>query len=182
MLLSSIVYILFNREEEDYAIRSILVRFENLNSNVFGKRMTKVNELTFKQHISKMLRPGAWATHLEVMAAASYFQLPVYFCQDPPPPNRKTYCWQAFRPLGQPEAFRFPIQVDPLFEGISLPTHFEVLYHHDSQHYSSLDGNVPTVAPELSGPDGFPFVLRLHYRLVASSPGFRSLGTSPSDV
>ena len=117
--------------------------------------MTKLNEPTFKQHISKLLRPGTWATHIELQAAATYFQLPIYFCQDPPPPNRVAYCWQVSMPIDLPEAFQFPVQVDPLFENISPPTHIEVLYK-DNWHYScivSLDGTLPTVAPVLDGPD-----------------------------
>ena len=73
-------FILFNNEDEDYAIRSIIVQFENLNGPVFESRMTTLNEPTFKQHINKMLRPGAWATHIELQAAAAYFQLPIYLC------------------------------------------------------------------------------------------------------
>ena len=147
-------FILFNNEDEDYAIRSIIVRFENLNGPVFESRMTTLNEPTFKQHINKMLRPGAWATHIELQAAAAYFQLPIYFCQDPPPPNRMTYCWQVIKPIDAPDTFHYPVQVDPLFEGISLPTHFEVLYD-ENWHFScivTLDGNLSTVAPVLDGP------------------------------
>lgn len=132
-----------------------LVRFENLNSPVFESRMTTLNEPTFKQHINKMLRPGVWATQIELHAAATYFQLPIYFCQNPPPPNRMTYCWQVIKPIDVTEAFRYPVQVDLLFKGISLPTHFEVLYD-ENWHFScivGLDGNLSIVAPVLDGPD-----------------------------
>ena len=147
-------FILFDNEDEDYAIRSILVWFENLNGPVFESRMSMLNEPTFKQHINIMLRPGALATHIELQAAAAYFQLPIYFCQDPPPPNGMTYCWQVIKPIDTPKAFHYPIQVDPLFEGTSLPTHFEVLYD-ENWHFScivTLDGNLSTIAPVLDGP------------------------------
>ena len=36
--------------------------------------MPAVNEPTFSGHIRKLITPCAWATHVEVMAAATYFQ------------------------------------------------------------------------------------------------------------
>lgn len=75
-------HILLNTEEEHLSIRDLLVRFENLNSDVFEKMMTEVHKPTFREHINHIMRLGKWATHVEVLAAATYFQLPVYFCED----------------------------------------------------------------------------------------------------
>ena len=69
---------LFQSQDQHYAIRSVLARFKNLNRGTFEKMlMPAVNELTFSGHIRKLITPCAWATHVEVMAAATYFQVPV---------------------------------------------------------------------------------------------------------
>ena len=65
-----------------------------------------------------------------------------------------TYCWHVIKPIDAPDTFHYPVRVDPLFEGISLPTHFEVLYD-ENWHFScivTLDGNLSTIAPVLDGP------------------------------
>lgn len=72
---------LFQSQDQHYAIRSVLSRFENLNRGTFEKTlMPAVNEPTFPGHIRKLITPCTWATHVEVMAAATYFQVPVYEC------------------------------------------------------------------------------------------------------
>ena len=69
---------LFQSQDQHYAIRSVLARFKNLNRGTFEKMlMPAVNEPTFSGHIRKLITPCAWATHVEVMAAATYFQVPV---------------------------------------------------------------------------------------------------------
>ena len=52
-----------------------------------------MNQLPLREHIVNMLRLGTWATDLEVIAAATYFQILIYFCEDPPPANCDAYCW-----------------------------------------------------------------------------------------
>ena len=69
---------LFQSQHQHYAIRSVLARFENLSRGTIEKiLMPAVNEPTFSGHIRKLITPCAWATHVEVMAAATYFQVPV---------------------------------------------------------------------------------------------------------
>ena len=50
--------------------------------------MPAVNEPTFPGHIRKLITPCTWATHVEVMAAATYFQVPVYECCLDPSQNK----------------------------------------------------------------------------------------------
>ena len=59
---------------------------------------------------SKLCNANTWATHIEVLAIAAYFQVPVYFCTDPPQPNTGgTYCWECFNPIALRELLRYPI-------------------------------------------------------------------------
>ena len=46
---------------------------------------------TFEQHIATMRRDGAWGTQVEMHAAASLYQLPLYICS--PHPSTHQYRW-----------------------------------------------------------------------------------------
>ena len=66
--------------------------------------MPAVNELTFSGHIRKLITPCAWATHVEVMAAATYFQVPVYECCVDLPKTK--YRLECIAPQYPPSHFR----------------------------------------------------------------------------
>ena len=79
-----------------------------MNEEKFSGLMTEVYKPSFQEHIRHMMRPGAWATHVEVIAAATYFLIPVYFCQDLP--QHIAYCWDVFKPVCPAKFSRYPIQ------------------------------------------------------------------------
>ena len=58
--------------------------FRNLNSKPFEKRMTDINCSTFIGHIQRLCHPNSLAIHIEVLARATSFLVPVYFRTDPP--------------------------------------------------------------------------------------------------
>ena len=64
---------LLGNQDEHFKVRSMIVRFENLNSTHFEPRMMDlINQPTFKDHISKT---GCSGTHIEIMAIASMYQV-----------------------------------------------------------------------------------------------------------
>ena len=67
---------LLGNQDEHFKVRSMIVRFENLNSTHFEPRMMDlINQPTFKDHISKISQPGCSGTHIEIMAIASMYQV-----------------------------------------------------------------------------------------------------------
>ena len=68
---------LYGSTVRHYDIRSLLVRFENLNSSRFSQILTETNSSDLKSHIHNMLQPGVWGT-VEIMAASTYFQVPIF--------------------------------------------------------------------------------------------------------
>ena len=98
--------------------------------------MPAVNELTFSGHIRKLITPCAWATHVEVMAAATYFQVPVYeCCLDP---SKTKYRWECIAPQSPPSHFRYPEVTEDMFtREVVVPNHFELVYIHN-QHYDCI--------------------------------------------
>ena len=99
-----------------------------------------------------MLRPCVWGTHLELKAAATLFQYPIYVCtQQQQPHDDSLFSWSAVQPL----SLKLPHIIDEeagLKEDIN---HIE-LYHHNS-HYDvviSLQiGKTAVDMPTLTGND-----------------------------
>ena len=46
----------------------------------FSEYLMPINKLTIKEQVEHMLQPCVWGTHLELKAAATLFQLPIYCC------------------------------------------------------------------------------------------------------
>ena len=116
-LFRAVSYLLYGHQNAHWSFRDLIIRFENLNSSIFECKMTGVNETTFAAHIRKLSHPNSWATHIEVLAIATYFQVPLYFCTDPPLPSTGSmYCWECYNPIASSKALRYPILTDPLFE------------------------------------------------------------------
>ena len=95
----------------------------------------------------------SWATQVEVVAAASVFQVPVYYF------SRTTMAWNIVNPFGtnsvSQTTLRLPVLPPPDSCLTRLkPTHFELLYY-ENCHYdaivSATTGRVPA-SPHLSHP------------------------------
>ena len=132
-----------------------MIRFEKLNSKVFERRLIHgVNESMFAAHWRKLCHPCTWATHIEVMATATYFQVPVYFCTQAP---SGFYRWEVFKPLQIPNyQFKHPLLPFPeeILPALHIPRHFELSYT-QKRHYDCVvsleNGEVCTTPPPLSG-------------------------------
>ena len=116
---------LFQSQDQHHAIRSVLARFENLNRETFEKMlMPAVNEPTFSGHIRKLITLCAWATHIEVMAAATYFQVPVLT-----PQKQSTDGKLCIAPQSPPSHFRYPEVTEDMFTREAVvPNHFELVH------------------------------------------------------
>lgn len=146
----SLSHQLFGSPDRDYEIRSLLVRFESKNRSKFSSLLTKINAVDIESHIKQMLHPAKWGTHVELFAAATYFQSPVYFLKTP----STNYKWEVFYPLGPADTFQFQLHpvLDISAEGITVPDHFELLLssecHYDS--VTSTSGGVCITRPKIT--------------------------------
>lgn len=146
-LFRSLSHQLYGSSNRHFDVRSLLVRFENLNWSRFSHLLTEINSPDMQSHIHKMLRPGAWGTHVEIIAASTYFQVPVYFLRTP----STTYNWEVFNPLRPSCNFSYQAypEVDTTAEDITVPDHFELLFSCNC-HYDSItlkSGGVSMVRP-----------------------------------
>ena len=149
----SLSYHIFGHQEEHLATRKLIIEFESLNRQQFAKYLLEVNEPDIELHLKKMGKPFVWGTHIELKAAASYFQIPLYFCQKSPKTN--CYEWHCFSPICSAEKLNYP--QNRVYPTRSLG-HFELAYY-TGVHYDcivSTDTNsTPKVPPQLTGQISF---------------------------
>ena len=145
----AISYELFETEE-DNTIRSVISRTERLNKVVFCTFLMPAGSM--EEHCIGVGTPGTWATQVEVVATATIFRVPVYFCT-----ITSNCCrWNVIHPLNESKyELRYPVLPD-LDKSIALlkPDHFELLYY-ENCHYDAIvsigSGKVCLIPPTLSG-------------------------------
>ena len=147
----SLSHQLYGSSERHFAVRSLLLRFESKNRETFSQLLTEVNSPNMQTHIHSLSLPGRWGTHVELHAAATYFQIPIFFIRTP----SSDYKWEVINPLGSPSSFRYQLcpEIDTSEEDITVPDHFELLYRCDCDYDSitMISGGVCTVKPTLKG-------------------------------
>ena len=148
-------------EDQHDAIRTLLLRFERLNKTVFESRFIPADNqqrsTSFEQHLRHQLRSGTWGTQVELMAAATLFQVPIYCCYTSLCGSK--YHWEAMNPIASIGNLRMPeiVKEDPAFY-MQTPHHFELLYW-ENTHFDSIvslhNNSLVTSFPELSGAEHF---------------------------
>ncbi len=135
-------------------MRTLLIRFENLNTQVFeGTLMPGVNKSTLKAHVRNLCHLFTRATYPELMATATVFGIPVYFCTQAP---SGFYRWKVVQAM-RLSKYQFKLPVLPFPEDVLptalLPHHFEISYTQNYQYdcVVSLAGEACGNPPLLSG-------------------------------
>lgn len=148
-LFRSLSYNLFHTQEYHYELRALLIRFENLNQAKFKGHLK--SKLTVLEHVMKLSVSNSWGTDLEILAAASYYQIPAFYCCK----NNITreWVWNRIDPVAPSSQLRYPLIVDNTFPIESKPTHFELVYWTNT-HYdgivSKITSRVHTEIPEIN--------------------------------
>ena len=81
-LFRAVAHIVYGTQESHATVRRILVTFVSKNRPVLVKYVTNGS---FEEHMRAVAREGAWGTQVELYAAASLYQLPVYIFSPHPP-------------------------------------------------------------------------------------------------
>ena len=89
---------------------------------------------------------------MELIAAATLFQLPIYFCTHS---ATNTFSWNVVKPLAH-ENISFPVIINEEFQQIDRTINHIEVYYHDNSHYDTIivtvDSDItPDTVPELTG-------------------------------
>ena len=76
-LFRALSQLLFEKEDYHQQIRKVLIEILILNSEVFSKYCT---DSSLDEHVAHMKYETIWGTDIEIRAAASYLQLPIFVC------------------------------------------------------------------------------------------------------
>ena len=94
-----------------------------------------------------MIQPRKWGTHVELLAAATYFQVPVYILK------ATSMKWEVLHPLGPARNYAFQEfpATDTCGEEVNIPDHFELLHSSDCHYDSitSISGSSCSVRPTI---------------------------------
>lgn len=133
-LFRAISHQLLGTEEEHLFIRGLLLRFENLNAELFQKyTVPGVTEANITTHVNKVSTPRVWGTHIEVVATATLFGKPVYFVRRTPSGG---FRWDLVQPLlGQ--HLKIPVIPSTPSSQSEARDHIELDYL-DNFHYDSI--------------------------------------------
>ena len=141
---------LFGTQDENLAVRNVVYRMVLLNKSIFKPFFIPTSKVqSFEELCEHNWKPGIWATQVEVVAAATIFQVPIYFIS----PSTIGHKWNVIHPLTNP-LINYPCFPD--IDGATLlkPSHFELLYYENS-HYDAVvaldSGRVSTGNPILTG-------------------------------
>lgn len=92
----AVAHVTHGSEDGHAEVRKYLTNFLDANRAAFEKYIINGS---WEEHISAMKLEGTWATQVELYAAATYFQVPLYLCS--PHPATKRYSWLLFNPDDQ---------------------------------------------------------------------------------
>ena len=68
-----------------------------INQNKQNFRPFLIQETSIETHIRKMYKSGTWGTHLEIIAAATLYQLPIYVASRCV--QGQAYYWRKYSPI-----------------------------------------------------------------------------------
>jgi len=125
------------------------LEFEKINEKHFNKLLIPpVNKSTFESHLEYLQQPKSWATQIEVVAIATFFQVPVYNFTN----SNGYFHWEIITPIKGAATSK------ELFYNVKPPHHFEFLYW-DKAHYDCVvpqDGSLCcSTFPELTRKESF---------------------------
>ena len=149
-LFRALAHVAYGSENHHGIMRQILVAFLCKNRPVLLKYITTA---TFEEHIAAIIRQGAWGTQVELYAAASFYQLPLYLFS--PHPKTNNYRWLLFEPEQRSQLLYGENCAPP--QTNSTMTHIE-LCHTTGDHFDcvlTLNNELPNSHPQLDNTSSY---------------------------
>lgn len=141
-LFRALAFIIYKTEEVHSKMRQLLVDFVTRNKCSFRPFV----DGSVEEHVGQMRYMRKWGTALEILAAASLLQIPIYTYT---PSVQGTYKWLRYMPLTE-STLQFP--EEPYPRHAKFLNHIELL-HASACHYDCIvfiDGGFPMEEPRLA--------------------------------
>ncbi|XP_065897260.1 uncharacterized protein [Dysidea avara] len=148
---ASLSFQLFGTQDEDFEVRHVVTSMVKKNQSIFRPYFIPRKDVdTIEKHCEQNWPSGAWATQVEVVAAATVFAVPIFFIEQ----SGNEHKWNTtIYPLHNP-TLKYPHIPEMEECALLRPTHFELLYYTNS-HYDAIvsvdTGRVCIYQPLLSG-------------------------------
>ena len=138
-LFRSLSKALLGTEKYHYLIRTRLLGFVYANSNIFMPHIQQrcQSQMEVRQYCLAMDVSGVWGTELEILAAATMLQAPVYTYTQI---NSKSYRWLRYLPLSPAHSVtcKYHDSVQRLVHMIKPADYHLELFHFNSSHYDVI--------------------------------------------
>ena len=129
-------------------MRSLLVTFVSLNASSFSALVFEGN---IKTHVSKMKRFGEWGTQVELQAAATLFQKPLYVLTQSTN-DKGDYDWIIYKPqFSNDISFPKETEINFLSTFNAILQHLEICHTNGCHYDCVVDDNsqIPLQPPDL---------------------------------
>lgn len=130
-LFRSLAHIVYGTQCCHLQMRKLLVEFVKSNRQMFEPLIIAE---TFDQHIDRMACARVWGSHIELQAAASLFEMPVFLCTTSQSEHQE-YKWMCYKPFSPEKLTYPPLQERP--KTLDLLSHIE-LCHTDGCHFDCV--------------------------------------------
>ena len=94
-LFRALSFTLFEDEGLHSKLRSDITQMINDNKHNFKPFL--IQELSIETHVRNMRKLGTWGTQVEIIAAATLYQVPIYVASRHVQGQR--YCWRKYSPI-----------------------------------------------------------------------------------
>ncbi len=130
---------LIGTEDLHYSVRSVLYGFIYMNSAIFMPHIKEKhpNMSSINEYCSAMSKDGVWGTDIEILAASTILQVPIYTLSLI---NSKSYQWLRYLPLSPPSNILCDY-VNPMKRLVHMVKREEYhleLFHKEGCHYDLI--------------------------------------------
>lgn len=133
-LFRAISFAIYQNQDMHSKIRTDITNMIKNNKHKFKPFITGPQSID--THVSNMSKLGTWGTQVELIAASTLYNIPIYVASKST--NRLSYHWRRYR----------PIAVDNLLITETSKTHIEMI-HLDDCHFDPV---ISSTSTELSEP------------------------------
>ena len=123
-LFRSLAFIVHENQDMHVKTREDITRFIKQHKHMFQPYLTQ--DRNIDRHLHNMAKPGTWGTQVELLGAATLYQVPIYVASTSQ--DHQTFHWRKYTPL---------THLKSIEETCTNKSHMEIA-HLDSCHFDPI--------------------------------------------